>query len=103
MIYMMGMREKPRNIQKDKQRKKFPIWLPSHSPVYKNRGRLFSGVQKQAGPTLGGTGILVLWDKEIQGWVRDGQIKAGNLIFIHVNFQDLLIYLGIKDRIPITH
>ena len=32
---MMGIGEKPRNIQKTKQRKKFPIWLPSHPPIYK--------------------------------------------------------------------
>ena len=32
--YMMGMGEKLRNIQKTKQRKKLPVWLPSHPPVY---------------------------------------------------------------------
>ena len=31
--YMMGMGEKPWNIQKTKQRKKFPVWLPSHPPI----------------------------------------------------------------------
>ena len=29
---MMGMGENPRNIQKTKQRKKIPVWLPSHAP-----------------------------------------------------------------------
>ena len=65
-------------IHKEKQIKKFPVWLPSHSPVCKNGGRLFSGVRKnrkQAGPTRAGTGILVLWGKEIQGWARNRQIK----------------------------
>ena len=61
----MTMGEKPRNMQKykkRKRRKKFPVWLPSHPPVYKNGGRLFSGVRKhrkQALPTLDGTGVLV--------------------------------------------
>ena len=58
----MGMGENPRNIYKRKPRKKFPVWLPSHSPVYENGGRLFSGVRKhrkQAGPTLCRTGALV--------------------------------------------
>ena len=31
---MMGMGEKPRNIQKTKQRKKFLVWLLSHPTVY---------------------------------------------------------------------
>ena len=39
----MGMGEKPRNIYKSKkQRKKSPVWLPSHPPIYKIGGRLFS-------------------------------------------------------------
>ena len=35
-LCMMGMGEKPRNIQKtnSKTKEKFPVWLPSHSPVY---------------------------------------------------------------------
>ena len=41
---MMGMGEKPRNIYKNKETKeKSPVWLPSHPPVYKIGGRLFSG------------------------------------------------------------
>ena len=35
---MMGMGEKPRNIYTRKQRKKIPVWLLSHSPVYKVGG-----------------------------------------------------------------
>ena len=61
-LCMMGMGEKPRNVQKAKDKEKFPVWLPSQSPVYENGGRLFSDVgknRKQAGPTLGGTGALV--------------------------------------------
>ena len=42
---MMGMGEKPpKNIYtRKKTRKKFPIWFPSHPPVYKIGGRMFSG------------------------------------------------------------
>ena len=40
---MMGRREEiPKNIYTRKTRKTFPIWLPSHPPVYKIGGRLFS-------------------------------------------------------------
>ena len=66
---MMGMGEKPRNMYKLREKnmyklrkKKFPVWFPSHPPVYENGGRLFSGVRKdrkQAGPSLGGTGALI--------------------------------------------
>ena len=40
---MMGMGEKPRN--KRKTRIKSPVWLPSHPPVYKIGGQLFSGAK----------------------------------------------------------
>ena len=30
----MGMGGKPRNMYKRKPRKKFPVWLPSHPPIY---------------------------------------------------------------------
>ena len=40
---VMGMGEKPRN--KWKTRKKIPVWLPSHPPVSKIGGRLFSGAK----------------------------------------------------------
>ena len=45
----------PEICTNENQGKKFPVWLPSHPPVYENGGRLFSGVRKhrkQAGPTL---------------------------------------------------
>ena len=41
---VMGMEEKPRNIYKNKE--KSPVWLPSHPPVYKIGGRLFSGAKE---------------------------------------------------------
>ena len=42
---MMGMGEKtPKYIQKQKE--KSPVWLPSHPPVYKIGGRLFSGAKR---------------------------------------------------------
>ena len=55
-------RKKSRNIQKTKQRKKFPVWLPSHPPVIRSGVQLFSGVRKhrkQAEPTLSGSGFLI--------------------------------------------
>ena len=60
-LYAGDGRKTPKYVQ-TKTKEKFPVWLPSHPPVYENRGRLFSGVRKhrkQAGPTLGGTGILL--------------------------------------------
>ena len=43
---MMGMGEKnPKYIQA-KNKEKFPVWLPSHLPVYKIGGRLFSGAKE---------------------------------------------------------
>ena len=59
---MMGMGEKPpkKYIYK-KNKEKFLVWFPFHPPVYKIGGRLFSG-SKEAGPTLGGAGILIYRD-----------------------------------------
>ena len=60
-LYDRNGRKTPKYVQ-TKRKEKSPIWLPSHPRVYENGGRLFSGVQKhrkQAGPTLGGTGILL--------------------------------------------
>ena len=59
-------REKPRKVYIHENKGKFPVWFPSHPPVYKIGGQLFSGSKKnrkQAGPTLGGTGILIYRDK----------------------------------------
>ena len=58
-------RETPKytKIRKRKQRKKFPVWLLCHPPSTKMEADCFSGVRKhrkQAGPTLGGMGVLVL-------------------------------------------
>ena len=39
--YMMGMGEKPQNIRKAKSRKNFPVWLPSHPPVYEMEADCF--------------------------------------------------------------
>ena len=60
-VYDGDGRKTPKYIKR-KPRKKFPVRLPSHPPVYENGGRLFSSVRKhrkQAGPSLGGTGALV--------------------------------------------
>ena len=42
---MMGMGEKknPKNCIYKRNKEKFPVWFPSHPPVYKIGGRLFSG------------------------------------------------------------
>ena len=60
-LYDGNVRKPPKYVQ-TKNKEKFPVWLPSHPPVYENGGRLFFGVRKnrkQAGPSLGGTGILL--------------------------------------------
>ena len=91
---MMGRGEKPRNIQKTnaKTKEKFPVWFISHPPCVQNGDRLFSGVRKtpktsQTYPRWERDPSLV--GQKIQGWVWYGQLKADNMIFIHVNFQDL--------------
>ena len=38
---MMGMGEKPRNIQNTQTKEKFPVWLLSHSPVYEMEADCF--------------------------------------------------------------
>ena len=40
-LCMMGMGENPRNVQKAKTRKKFPVWLPSHPPSTKMEADCF--------------------------------------------------------------
>ena len=46
IMNMMGMGEKnPKYIQ-TKNKEKFPVWLLSHPPIYKIRGRLFSGAKE---------------------------------------------------------
>ena len=65
----MGMGEKKtEKYIHEKTRKKFPVWLPFHPPVYEIGGR-FPGRKnrKQAGPTLGGMGILIYRDKRSKG------------------------------------
>ena len=67
---MMGMGEKnPKNIYTRKTRKKFPVWFPSHPPSIKLEADCFPGrkYRKQAGPTLGGAGILHYRDKRNKG------------------------------------
>ena len=39
----MGEKTKPETYIYMKIRRKFPVWLPSHPPVYKIGDRLFSG------------------------------------------------------------
>ena len=39
-------RKTPKYIQKQKTKEKSPVWLPSHPPVYKIGGWLFSGAKE---------------------------------------------------------
>ena len=71
---MMGMGEKPRNIQKTKRRPtvfRCPK-TPKTSRTYPKWERV---------PNLMG--------QKRQGWARYGQLMAGNMDFVHVKFQDL--------------
>ena len=57
-----GNGKKTPKYTKTKTKEKIPRLIALPPPVYKNGGRLFSGDRKhrkQAGPTLGETGILV--------------------------------------------
>ena len=85
--------EKNSEIQKRKQGKNPPVWLPYHPhPRLQNGGRLFSGARKhrtQAGPTLSGRRVPnLIGQKKRQGWVRYGQLIVDNMIFRHMKFQD---------------
>ena len=85
-------RKTPKYIQKQKTKEKSPVWLPSHPPSIKLEADCFPGRmnRKQAGPTLGGMGILIYRGKEkIKGRARYGSIQTGNMIFIDMNVQDL--------------
>ena len=90
---MMGMGEKPRNIYKSKKQRKNPLFAcPPIPPSIKLEADCFPGRKnrKQAGPTLGGMGILIYRGKEkIKGRARYGSIQTGNMIFIDMNVQDL--------------
>ena len=82
---------KPRKRKRRNQGKILRFGRPPIPPFIKLEADCFPGRnnRKQAGPILDRTGILIYRDKEIQGRARYGSIEAGNMIFIHVNFQDL--------------
>ena len=89
--YMMGMGEKKREIQineKLKPRKKFPVWLNFHPFLrLRNCGRCPKTPKtSRTYPECDRDPSLV--GQEIQGWARYGQLKTGNMNYIHVNFQD---------------
>ena len=88
------MGEKPRNIYSNKEtRKNPPFGCPPIPPSIKLEADCFPGQKnrKQVGPALGGTGILIYRGekKKITGRARCGLIQDGNMIFIHMNVQDL--------------
>ena len=63
-------RENPEKYIYMKIRKKFLVWLNSHPPPsIKLEADCFPGGKnrKQAGPTLGGAGILIYWYKRNKG------------------------------------
>ena len=66
---MRRMGEKTRNIYKRKTRKNPPFGCPPIPPSIKLEADCFPGRknQKQAGPTLGGAGILIYRGKRYKG------------------------------------
>ena len=59
-------RKNPKYIHA-KSKKKFPVWLPSHPPVYEIGGRLFSGAKE---PKTSRTYPSLDWDPNLQGWKK---------------------------------
>ena len=56
MMGMGGKNPKYNKMKNENQGKDFPRLVTLPSPSLRNGGRLFSGVRKQAEPTLGGEG-----------------------------------------------
>ena len=86
------MGEKPQNTYKRKTRENSPFGCPPIQPSIKLKADCFPRQKnrKQAGPTLGGRGILIYRGKRKKGRARYGLIAAGDMIFfIHMNVQDL--------------
>ena len=76
---MMGMGEKKPEIytKTKKQRKKSPVWLPSHPPVYKIGGRLFSGAKE---PETSRTCPRWDWDPNLLGKKENkGRAQCGSI------------------------
>ena len=70
MIYLQWIWwEWDKNPEINEKRKKLHVWLPSHPPSIKLEAYCFPGRKnrKQAGPTLGGTGILIYKGKRNKG------------------------------------
>ena len=64
---MMGMGEKTLKYIQAKNKEKFPIWLPSHPPVYKIGSWLFSRAKE---PKTSRTYLRLDWDPNLQGFTR---------------------------------
>ena len=89
---MMGMGEKtPKNIYTRKQGKNPPFGFPPIPPSIKLEADCFPGrkYRKQAGPTLGGAGILLYRDKRNKGSGSAWVDRSGYYDFLHMNVQDL--------------
>ena len=83
----------PKNIYTRKQGKKNPrlVYLPSPPPSIKLEADSFPGrkYRKQAGPILGGAGILLYRDKRNK-WSGSAWVdRSGFCDFLHMNVQDL--------------
>ena len=61
---MMGMGEKTPKYIQAKNKEKIPVWLPSHTPVNKIGGRLFSWAKE---PKISRTYPRLDWDPNLQG------------------------------------
>ena len=89
ILYDGDGRKKTRNIQNTKTKEKnSPFGCPPISPSIERRPTVFRHSET---PKTSRT--YARWDRgpslveqEIQGWARYEQMKAGNMIFIYVNF-----------------
>ena len=88
---MMGMGEKtPKYIQK--QRKNPPFGCPPIPPSIKLEADCFPGRKEPKTSRIyprWGRDPNLQGSKEIRGRARYGLIQTGNMIFIHMNVQDL--------------
>ena len=61
-LYDGDGRKPPKYTKDETKKKKFPVWLPSHTPIYEVEADCFpvsKKHRKQAGPTLSGWGFLI--------------------------------------------
>ena len=92
-VDMMGVGEKTpkQHIYTKNKEKNPPFGFPPIPPSIKLEADCFSGrkYRKQAGPTLGGAGILLYRDKRNKGSGSAWVDRSGYYDFLHMNVQDL--------------